>query len=107
MLLSQKMLLTATMLSVFFFGAMGAASIAFAQYVGNIDTERVYAPDEVLETLPYRVDIAENNPLKSGLPTDANDVVNMSVIIGAVFGGIAGVFILNGRSGKYAAMGRR
>ena len=34
--MNTKVLLTATMLSVFFFGAIGAASVAFAQYMGNV-----------------------------------------------------------------------
>ena len=34
--MNTRILLTATMLSVFFFGAIGAASVAFAQYMGNV-----------------------------------------------------------------------
>ena len=43
----------------------------------------------------------------SGTPyLDASGVVGASVIAAAVFGGIAGAFLIRGRSGKYAAMGR-
>ena len=34
--MNTKILLTTTMLAVFFFGAIGAASVAFAQYMGNV-----------------------------------------------------------------------
>ena len=109
--MNTKMLLTATVLSVFFFGAMGAASIAFAQYMGNVGVEGetgAYTLEEILEIQQRRVETAEANPSSgSGTPyLDANGVVGASVIAGAVFGGIAGAFFLRGRSGKYAAMGR-
>ena len=43
----------------------------------------------------------------SGTPyMDANGVVGASVIVGVIFGGIATVFFLKGRSGRYAAYGR-
>lgn len=109
--MNTKMLLTATMLSVFFFGAMGAASIAFAQYMGNVGTggeTGAHTLEEALEIQRRRVELAADNPATgSGTPyLDANGVVGASVIAGAVFGGIAGAFFLRGRSGKYAAMGR-
>ncbi len=108
---NRKMLLTATMLSVFFFGAMGAASIASAQYLGNVGAEGQtgsHTLEEALEIQKRRVDAADANPASgSGTPyLDANGIVGASVIAGAVFGGVAGAFFLRGRSGKYAAMGR-
>lgn len=109
--MNTKMLLTATMLSVFFFGAMGAASIASAQYMGNVGAEGetgAHTLEEILDIQQKRVQSAKDNPSSgSGTPyLDANGVVGASVIAGAVFGGIAGAFFLRGRSGKYAAMGR-
>lgn len=109
--MDRKMLLTATMLSVFFFGAMGAASIASAQYLGNVGPEGetgAHTLEEALEIAERRIQWAEDNPASgSGTPyLDASGVVGASVIAGAVFGGIAGAFFLRGRSGKYAAMGR-
>ena len=43
----------------------------------------------------------------SGTPyLDAGGVVGATLIAAAVFGGLSGAFLLRGRSGKYAAMGR-
>jgi len=109
--MTTKVLLTAVMLSIFFFGAVGAASIAFAQYMGNVGSEGetgAHTLEEILRIQRSRIESAEANPSSgSGTPyLDANGVVGASVIAGAVFGGIAGAFFLRGRSGKYAAMGR-
>ena len=51
---------------------------------------------------------ADANPATgSGTPyMDATGVVGASVIVGVIFGGIATVFFLKGRSGRYAAYGR-
>ena len=110
--MNTKVLLTATMLSVFFFGAIGAASVAFAQYMGNVgdagETGSKYTLEEALEIQRRRIEAAEANPSSgSGTPyLDAVVYVGAAVIAGAVFGGIAGAFFFRGRSGKYAAMGR-
>ena len=109
--MNTKVLLTATMLSVFFFGAIGAASIASAQYMGNVGSggeTGAHTLEEILRIQQSRIEYAQNNPSSgSGTPyLDANGVVGASVIAGAVFGGIAGAFFLRGRTGKYAAMGR-
>ena len=109
--MSTKILLTTTMLAVFFFGAIGAASIAFAQYMGNVGDAGetgAYTLEEALEIQRRRVEAAEQNPSSgSGTPyLDASGVVGASVISAAVFGGIAGALFFKGRSGKYAAMGR-
>jgi len=37
--MNTKVLLTASLLAVFFFGTFGAASVAFAQYMGNVGNE--------------------------------------------------------------------
>ena len=109
--MSTRTLLLGTMLAVFFFGAIGAAGVAFAQYMGNVgqggETGQ-YTLEEALELQRRRIEAAEANPASgSGTPyLDAGGIVGASVIAGAVFGGIAGAFFLKGRSGKYAAMGR-
>ena len=109
--MNSKTLLTAAVLSVFFFGAVGGASVAFAQYLGNTGTDGKAGAgsiEEILEIQARRIAAAEANPGSgSGTPyLDANGVVGASVIAGAVFGGIAAAFFIRGRSGRYAAMGR-
>ena len=95
--MNTKVLLTATMLSVFFFGAIGAASVAFAQYMGNVgDAGETgsYTLEEALE-IQRRIELAEATPSSgSGTPyLDASGVVGASVIAAAVFGGIAGALL--------------
>jgi len=109
--MNSRTLLLGTMLAVFFFGAVGAASVAFAQYMGNVgDAGETgsYTLEEALEIQRRRIEAAEANPASgSGTPyLDASGVVGAAVISGAVFGGIAAAFLIRSRSGKYAAMGR-
>ena len=109
--MNTKVLLTATILSVFLIGTISTTSVAFAQYLGNVGSEGETGQntlEEALEIQRQRVETAASNPgAGSGTPyLDANGVVGASVIAGAVFGGIAGAFFIRGRSGKYAAMGR-
>ena len=99
--MATKVLLTATMLSVLFFGSMGAASIASAQYMGNVGEEGAH--ELSVRIGPQERPVSHSDRDHSYL--DADGVVGASVIAGAVFGGIAGAFFLRGRSGKYAAMG--
>ena len=108
---TTKTLLTATMLFVFFFGSVGAASLAFAQYMGNVGSDGETGSgtlEEALKIQRLRVEYAEANPSSgSGTPyLDASGVIGASIIAAAVFGGIAGAFFIRGRSGRYAAMGR-
>jgi hypothetical protein len=109
--MNTKVLLTATMLAVFFFGTLGATSVAFAQYMGNVGDQGEtgsYTLEEALELQKRRIEAAQANPASgSGTPyLDADGVVGAAIISAAVFGGIAGALLLKGRSGKYAAMGR-
>ena len=109
--MNTKVLLTASLLAVFFFGTFGAASVAFAQYMGNVGDQGqtgAYTLEEALEIQRRRIEAAQANPASgSGTPyLDASGVVGASVIAGAVFGGISAAFFIRGRSGKYAAMGR-
>ena len=98
--MDAKVLLTATMLSVFFLGAAGATSIASAQYIGNVDGAHDLSVHQ--KGIQERTIWHQDRGLSY---LDANGVVGASVIAGAVFGGIAGAFFLRGRSGRYAAMG--
>lgn len=98
--MDTKALLAATILSVFFLGAVGAASIAYAQYMGGVEG--------VHELSIHQKGIQERtiwNQDRGLSYLDAAGVVGASVMVGAVFGGVAGAFFLRGRSGKYAAMG--
>ena len=109
--MNTRTLLLGTMLAVFFFGAIGAASVAFAQYMGNVGSEGQtgqYTLEEALEIQRRRIEADEANPASgSGTPyLDADGVLGAAAISAAVFGGIAGALLLKGRSGKYAAMGR-
>ena len=109
--MNTKVLLTATMLAVLFFGAIGTASVAFAQYMGNVGDQGEtgsYTLEEALELQRRRIEAAEANPASgSGTPyLDADGVGGAAAISAAIFGGIAGALFLKGRSGKYAAMGR-
>ena len=108
--MDTKVLLAATLLSVLFFGAMGAASIAYAQYMGGVCSggePGAHVPKDKcsiqLGPPPERADRHTDRGLSY---LDANGAVGVSVAVGAVFGGAAGVFFLRGRSGKYAAVGR-
>ena len=100
--MDMKVLLTATMLSVLFFGAMGAASIASAQYMGNVGEDDAHELSVRLG--PQERPVQHSDRDHSYL--DADDAIGTSVVMGAVFGGVAGAFFLRGRSGTYAAMGR-
>ena len=109
--MNTKVLLTATMLSVFFFGTIGVTSVAYAQYMGNVGDQGEtgsYTLEEALEIQKRRIEAAEANPASgSGTPyLDADGVVGAAIISAAVFGGIAGALFLRSRTGKYAAMGR-
>ena len=110
--MNSKVLLTASLIAVVFtMGYYAESAVAFAQYMGNIGDQGEtgsYTLEEALELQRRRIESAEANPASgSGTPyLDAGGVVGASVIAGAVFGGIAGAFLIRSRSGKYAAMGR-
>lgn len=59
--------------------------------------------EEQLELAKAKIKVVEKNPASgSGTPyLDATGVVGASVIVGAVFGGIAIAFIAKGRSGRF------
>ena len=96
--------LTATVLSVIFFGVMGAASIASAQYVGSVGGGGGEAGAHELGVQPGgTAEGAAQHPDRELLCLDANGAMGASLIAGAVFGGVAGAFFLSSRSGKCAA----
>ncbi len=83
--------------------AMSFVPLAVAQYAGVGGGGDITLEDQ-LELAKRKVDTAAANPASgSGTPyLDASGVVGGSVIVGAVFGGIAIAFILRGRSGRFA-----
>lgn len=76
--------------------------MAAAQYAGVGGGKTTL--EEQLALAKAKVKIAADNPATgSGTPyLDATGVIGGSIIVGAVFGGIAIAFILKGRSGKFA-----
>jgi len=109
--MNSKVILATSLMVVFVVGTLGASSVAFAQYMGNVGQSGetgTFTLEEALELQKRRVTAAEVNPASgSGTPyLDAGGVGGAAVISAAIFGGIAGAFFLKGRSGKYAAMGR-
>jgi hypothetical protein len=110
--MNKKVLLTASLIAVVFtMGYYAESAVAFAQYMGNVGgagETGSYTLEEALEIQRRRIESAEANPASgSGTPyLDASGVLGAAVIAGAVFGGISGAFLIRGRSGKYAAMGR-
>ena len=109
--MNTKVLLTATMLSVFFFGAIGAASVAFAQYMGNVgDSGETgsYTLEEALEIQRRRIEAVEANPSSGSGTHILMQVVSLALQLLLVQSLVVlqEAFFIRGRSGKYAAMGR-
>jgi len=99
------------MIAVIALGSIGFIGFAYAQYMGNVGSAGEtgqHTLEETLELAKRRIEAVEANPGSgSGTPVlDAGGVIGSVVIAGAVFGGISGLFLLRGRSGKYAAQGR-
>lgn len=76
---------------------------AFAQY--DVFEKRLY---EGMEDSKIKVEIAtQKDATGSGTPIFAADgIVGASMLSTGVFGGIATMFFLRGKKGKYAAVGR-
>ena len=110
--MNTKLILTASLVAVVFtMGYYAENAIAFAQYMGNVGDggeTGTYTLEEALELQRRRIQSAEANPSSgSGTPyLDAGGVIGATLIAAAVFGGLSAAFLLKGRSGKYAAMGR-
>ena len=108
----NKPILIASILAVYVMGYFGfGATVAFAQYMGNVGDAGETGQntlEETLELAKRRIEAAEANPASgSGTPYLAADgVLGASAIAAAVFGGIAGALFFKGKSGKYVAQGR-
>jgi len=89
-----------------------AMSLAYAEtYFGNIGLEGETGANTLEETLKLaqkRVEATKENPgLGSGTPFMALDgAVGASVISAGIFGGLAAVFFVKSREGRYAKQGR-
>ncbi|KAG2472435.1 MAG: hypothetical protein NPMRTH4_2010002 [Nitrosopumilales archaeon] len=107
----NKVVLVAGLLAIYVIGYYGMTAMVYAQYMGNVGGEGETGQrtlEETLELAKRRIEAVEANPGSgSGTPImDANGVIGSAVIAGAIFGGISGVLLFKGRSGKYAAQGR-
>lgn len=95
----QSVLLAATSL------ALMAVMVqpAFAQY--DVSEKGLY---QGMEDSKIKVAIAtQKDATGSGTPVFATDgVIGASILSAGIFGGIATMFFLRGRKGKYAAIGR-
>jgi len=99
--MNKPIVIAATILALFAastFLPMAAAQYAGVGGGGNVNLE------EQLALAKSKVKAAEANPAAgSGTPyLDATGVIGGSVIVGAVFGGIAIAFVVKGRSGRFA-----
>ena len=76
---------------------------AFAQY--DISEKGLY---QGMEDSKIKVEIAtQKDATGSGTPIFAADgILGASILSGGIFGGVATMFFLRGRKGKYAAIGR-
>lgn len=76
---------------------------AFAQY--DISEKGLY---QGMEDSKIKVEIAtQKDAIGSGTPIFAADgILGASILSAGVFGGVATMFFLRGRKGKYAAIGR-
>ncbi len=110
--MNNKLLISASLIAVVFtMGYYAENAVAFAQYMGNVGSEGqtgTFTLEEALELQRRRIESAEANPASgSGTPyLDAGGVIGAAASAAAVFGGISALFLVKGRSGKYAAMGR-
>ena len=98
--MSNNAILTASVMTVILLGFYGTSDAAFAQYYGNVGEH-----GETGQHKPIVVD-GQHGTVSETSYLDLEGVVGASIIVGAVFGGIAGAFFLRSRSGKYAAMGQ-
>ncbi|MGI0009586.1 MAG: hypothetical protein ACRD92_08205 [Nitrosopumilaceae archaeon] len=99
--MNKPIVIGATILA--FFVASTFLPMAAAQYAG-VGGGGQTTLEEQLALAKAKVKTAAENPASgSGTPyLDASGVVGGSIIVGAVFGGIAIVFVVKGRSGRFA-----
>src|SRR3990172_1871272 len=98
--MNKSIVISATILALF--AASTFLPMAAAQYAGVGGGQTTL--EEQLALAQAKVKAAAENPSTgSGTPyRDASGVIGGSVIVGAVFGGIAIAFIIKGRSGRFA-----
>jgi len=101
--MNKPIVIGATILALFVASAF--LPIAAAQYgAGGGGTGETVTLEEQLELAKAKMKAVQENPATgSGTPyLDANGVVGASIIVGAVFGGIAIAFFMRSRSGRFA-----
>jgi len=101
--MNKPIVIGATILALFV--ASTFLPIAAAQYGGSSGGGLGGATlEEQLELAKAKMKAVQENPATgSGTPyLDATGVVGASIIVSAVFGGIAITFFLRGRSGRFA-----
>lgn len=103
--MNKPIVIGATILALFV--ASTFLPIAAAQYGGSSGSGAGVGSatlEEQLELAKAKMKAVQENPATgSGTPyLDATGVVGASVIVGAIFGGIAIAFFLRGRSGRFA-----
>jgi len=100
------MILGVSIMAICAIGTISMVPVALA-YSG-LGSEGGITLEEHLELAERKVQKAADNPATgSGTPyLDAGGVLGASLIAGAIFGGIATVMFVIGRSGRYAAYGR-
>ena len=92
--------------------AAGAPTIASAQYVGNMNVDEKIGANTLEEVLKIKSEQVKStwptadHPWPS--PPSPDDYRNhVLVFMGTILlGGIAAIFLIRGRSGRYAAVGR-
>ena len=99
--MNKPLVISVTILALFV--ASTFLPMAAAQYAGVGGGGKVNL-EEQLALAKAKVKAAADNPgTGSGTPyLDATGVVGGSVIVGAVFGGIAIAFVMKSRSGRFA-----
>ena len=104
--MKRSRILLASLMAIFVIGAITTVPVVWAySALGDIGGPTL---EEQLVLAERKVQKAADNPATgSGTPyLDATGVLGASVIAGAIFGGIATVFFVKGRAGRYAAYGR-
>jgi len=104
--MKRSRILLASLMAIFVIGAITTVPVVWAySALGDVGGPTL---EEQLILAERKVQKAAENPATgSGTPyLDATGVLGASVIAGAIFGGIATVFFVKGRAGRYAAYGR-
>jgi len=104
--MKRSRILLASLMAIFALGTIAVIPVALA-YSGLGDPTGPTLEEQLI-LAERKVQKAADNPATgSGTPyLDASGVLGASVIAGAIFGGIATVFFVRGRAGRYAAYGR-